>query len=61
MLCNTYVLMSAFYSRGHSELEMHEHRSDSLRLRNTGRLQKGILEFDCALLNQTDSYYFLTT
>jgi len=34
--------MSAFYSRGHSELEMHEHRSDSLRLRNIGCLQKGI-------------------
>lgn len=59
MLCNPYVLMSEFYSRGHSELETHEHRSGYLRLRNIGCLQKGILEFACALLNQTDSYYFL--
>ena len=59
-MCNPYVLMSAFYSRGHSELEMHEHRSDSLRLLKIGCLQKGILEFACALLNQTESYYFLT-
>jgi hypothetical protein len=53
--------MSAFYSRWHSELEMHERRSDYLRLWNIGCLQKGILEFACALLNKTDSYYFLTT
>jgi hypothetical protein len=53
--------MSAFYSRGHSELEMHEHKSNSLRLRKIECLQKGILEFACALLNQTESYYFLTT